>query len=46
MQLAHILQPDENLSYVIQKFKELLPETVEELKSNSKDLKAFEQKLD
>lgn len=43
MQLANILEPEENISYVIGKFKEHLVETCEDLKSNDKDLKAFEK---
>lgn len=38
MQLAQILSPEENLTYVMSKFKELLPESCEELKNNKKDL--------
>ena len=45
MQLAHILEPEENISYVITKFKENLIETCEDLKSNSKELKDFEGKI-
>jgi hypothetical protein len=41
MQLAQILSPEENLTYVMDKFKELLPESCEELKSNKKDLESF-----
>jgi hypothetical protein len=41
MQLAQILSPEENLTYVMGKFKELLPESCEELKSNKKDLESF-----
>lgn len=46
MQLAQILEPEENLSYVIQKFKENLIETCDDLKSNAKELKDFEGKID
>lgn len=45
MQLAHILDPEDNITYVIQKFKENLLETCEELKSNDKDLKTFEKQI-
>ena len=45
MQLAHILEPEDNISYVIKKFQENLVETCEELKSNDKDLKAFESNI-
>jgi len=46
MQFAQILSPEENLSYVIEKFKELLPETCEELKNNANDLKNFNSNMD
>lgn len=46
MQLANILEPEENLSYVMKKFKENLIETCEDLKTNSKELKDFEGKID
>lgn len=42
MQLAQILEPEDNLSYVIQKFKENLIETCDDLKSNAKAQKDFE----
>lgn len=45
MQLAQILDPEENISYVIQKFKENLIETCEDLKTNAKELKDFEGKI-
>ena len=45
MQLAQILDPEENISYVIQKFKENLVETCEDLKTNAKELKDFEGKI-
>ena len=45
MQLAQILDPEENISYVIQKFKENLVETCEDLKTNAKELKEFEGKI-
>jgi hypothetical protein len=45
MQLAHILQPEENITYVIQKFKENLIETCDDLKNNEKELKDFEGKI-
>ena len=46
MQLAQILSPEENLTYVMGKFKELLPESCEDLKSNKKELEAFNSKMD
>ena len=45
MQLAHILDPEENISYVIERFQENLVETCEDLKSNDKDLKTFESSI-
>ena len=45
MQLAQILDPEENISYVIQKFKENLIETCEDLKTNAKELLDFEGKI-
>ena len=45
MQLAQILDPEENISYDIQKFKENLVETCEDLKTNAKELKDFEGKI-
>lgn len=45
MQLAHILEPEQNLSYVIEKFKENLIETCDDLKSNEKEVKDFESKI-
>lgn len=45
MQLAQILEPEDNLSYVIQKFKENLIETCDDLKSNAKEQKDFEGKI-
>ena len=45
MQLAQILEPEDNLSYVIQKFQENLVETCEDLKSNAKEVKDLEGKI-
>ena len=45
MQLANILEPEENISYVISKFKESLIETCDDLKSNDKEMKDFEGKI-
>mgnify|MGYP006092602417 CR=1 FL=1 len=45
MQLAQILDSEENISYVIEKFRDNLIETCEDLKTNAKELKDFEGKI-
>lgn len=45
MQLANILEPEENLTYVITKFKENLVETCEDLRSNEKAMKDLESNI-